>query len=386
VPASGECSGSTLTYCVNASTQSTDCSSVSKACAFDTINQKYACMGDTAAGCGSVTATPTCYGDILKWCQDGAILTENCPYYGEVCNGSACGAAPTNCSPDCSGKVCGDNGCGTLCGTCGAGEQCSGGACQAAAPADCGAIDAAGLCEGDVVKYCDAGNLVEINCAANNSTCEFDSDKGWYDCGVTFGGGGGPCGAVTVEGECAGNTLNYCDAEGVLQSYNCDANNTTCGYDTANSYYNCLEGGAGSECGGITYQGECQGGSVVYCENDALQTLDCAGQDPPRDCGWSTEFSYYDCSDASALPCAPACSGRVCGDDGCGGTCGACTSGQTCSGSGQCTTGTTSPTTTPPDDEACSSGSHQGTWLFALSLLALVGVRRRRRRIAVVQV
>jgi hypothetical protein len=34
-------------------------------------------------------------------------------------------------------------------------------------------------------------------------------------------------------------------------------------------------------------------------------------------------------------PCVPACTGRVCGPDGCGGVCGTCTSG-TCSVSGQC--------------------------------------------------
>jgi endo-1,4-beta-D-glucanase Y len=39
--------------------------------------------------------------------------------------------------------------------------------------------------------------------------------------------------------------------------------------------------------------------------------------------------------------CTPACSGKVCGTDGCGGTCGTCTGGQTCNGSGQCVTACT---------------------------------------------
>lgn len=33
--------------------------------------------------------------------------------------------------------------------------------------------------------------------------------------------------------------------------------------------------------------------------------------------------------------CTPSCSGKVCGDNGCGGSCGTCTSGQVCS-NGQC--------------------------------------------------
>jgi hypothetical protein len=34
--------------------------------------------------------------------------------------------------------------------------------------------------------------------------------------------------------------------------------------------------------------------------------------------------------------CTPSCSGRVCGDDGCGGSCGACGANQTCTASGTC--------------------------------------------------
>jgi peptidoglycan/xylan/chitin deacetylase (PgdA/CDA1 family) len=41
--------------------------------------------------------------------------------------------------------------------------------------------------------------------------------------------------------------------------------------------------------------------------------------------------------------CTPACSGKVCGSNGCGGSCGSCASGQTCSGAGQCQTATCTP-------------------------------------------
>ena len=37
--------------------------------------------------------------------------------------------------------------------------------------------------------------------------------------------------------------------------------------------------------------------------------------------------------------CVPMCTGRSCGDNGCGGTCGSCSTGQTCSSAGQCTGG-----------------------------------------------
>lgn len=44
------------------------------------------------------------------------------------------------------------------------------------------------------------------------------------------------CQGVTYEGECNGTQLRYCDS-GTLHEIAC---NSTCGYDNANSYYNCL--------------------------------------------------------------------------------------------------------------------------------------------------
>ncbi len=40
--------------------------------------------------------------------------------------------------------------------------------------------------------------------------------------------------------------------------------------------------------------------------------------------------------DFKTQPCQPACGGKGCGSDGCGGSCGACGSGETCSPGGQC--------------------------------------------------
>jgi C1A family cysteine protease/chitodextrinase len=42
----------------------------------------------------------------------------------------------------------------------------------------------------------------------------------------------------------------------------------------------------------------------------------------------------------SSGTCTPACSGKVCGSDGCGGSCGSCSSSQTCDSSGQCSSST----------------------------------------------
>jgi len=48
-----------------------------------------------------------------------------------------------------------------------------------------------------------------------------------------------PCGGLTYAGTCSGNTVKWCENSKVNQ-INCTNSNKTCGYDSANSYYNCL--------------------------------------------------------------------------------------------------------------------------------------------------
>ena len=44
--------------------------------------------------------------------------------------GQTCGAAgQCGCAPQCTGKSCGDNGCGGTCGTCSASQTCTQGVC-----------------------------------------------------------------------------------------------------------------------------------------------------------------------------------------------------------------------------------------------------------------
>lgn len=64
--------------------------------------------------------------------------------------------------------------------------------------------------------------------------------------------------------------------------------------------------------------------------------------------------------------CARRCSGRTCGDDGCGGSCGACGAGETCSSDGTCARhgGSGASCTTDGDCDAsgCSSGAQCVDW------------------------
>lgn len=89
---------------------------------------------------------------------------------------------------------------------------------------------------------------------------------------------------------------------------------------------------------GLTGVGCCDGGELSYCNQDGKQVLvDCGGP-----CGWDPNNAYYECGFYGAEPsgsyayqcvepCVPDCNGKSCDGDGCGGSCGACGSGEACS-------------------------------------------------------
>lgn len=67
--------------------------------------------------------------------------------------------------------------------------------------------------------------------------------------------------------------------------------------------------------------------------------------------------------------CVPACEGKACGDDGCGGSCGACAAGDTCTPVGTCQ---------PPPSSSCAAGAwctfeRHVAWIFECTFLAASG-------------
>jgi hypothetical protein len=71
---------------------------------------------------------------------------------------------------------------------------------------------------------------------------------------------------------------------------------------------------------------------VGSCEGRVCGDDGCGGSCGP--CGGATPFCGNDGQCRST--CEPQCDGRECGDDGCGGTCGTCTSGESCNDSDRC--------------------------------------------------
>jgi uncharacterized protein (TIGR03382 family) len=100
----------------------------------------------------------------------------------------------------------------------------------------------------------------------------------------------------------------------------------------------------------LTGFGCCDGsGRAVWCEKGKLYCVDCPANASPRyqTCGWTDTalLTGYDCGFTGEDPagtnprvcdfCMPACIGKTCGPDGCGGSCGACADGLECR-LGQC--------------------------------------------------
>ena len=114
------------------------------------------------------------------------------------------------CIPDCSGKQCGDDGCGGSCGSCQSGEVCQGNQCQSCTPdctgkvcgddgcgGSCGSCQSNETCSNNQCIPCDPMNFTQA-CTDQN-----------FDCGTTSNGCGGniDCGTCALSNETCSNNL-----------------------------------------------------------------------------------------------------------------------------------------------------------------------------------
>jgi hypothetical protein len=146
-------------------------------------------------------------------------------------NGAALGGGST-CTPSCSGKTCGDDGCGGSCGSCDTGETCSGGICMGGGSGSSG---------GDTCAHpiCSTGGELDGSCdSCAGDICSQDSyccTTAWDSicvgevgsiCGESCSGGGGGGGG--------GSTCSHsiCSS-GVKLTSSCDACAADiCSYDS----------------------------------------------------------------------------------------------------------------------------------------------------------
>ncbi len=136
------------------------------------------------------------------------------------------------------------------------------------------------------------------------------------------------CGAIGWEGVCQNGTLKYCDLSGQLQSDPC-ADNECCKWVASQNYYSCVPA---TECNAC--QDACQAGqkgcSVNLTHSTTCGQGDADSYKEPVFTACGAGETCNPATGACAAECLPACEGKSCGDDGCGGSCGSCDAGLTC--------------------------------------------------------
>jgi agmatine/peptidylarginine deiminase len=306
--AAGKCEAACTPSCNGKSCGSDGCGGSCGTCA---VGQSCTAAGKCEAGC-----TPSCSG---KSCgSDGCGGSCGTCAVGQSC--TAAGKCEAGCTPSCTGAECGPDGCGGSCGSCAFGEFCDGGQCAATCTPACdgkqcgddGCGTPCGVCEGGTT--CQDGQCVAA-CAPNCAGRECGDDGCGGLCGTCAAGevcDAGQCGTPACVPACAGKS---CGSDGCAGSCGTCQGGEVCDAGACVA----VEG-----CGDITPEGLCDGSVVTWCQNGSLKSFDCADQ--ARICGLK-EGVGSTCID----PCVPDCSGKTCGDDGCGGECGSCPPGQECS-------------------------------------------------------
>ncbi len=285
-----------------------------------------------------------CPGDCLPVCGDGRCQypygVESCPEDCFGCGDGVCSpgesfvTCPDDCPPGCGDGVCEEGEDPILCpldcmpacgdGVCHPGQDsascpidcplCGDGVCAHAetaesCPEDCATACGDGVCQpGETAESCplDCGWCGDGVCGAHESpaTCPTDCTEV-----IPPGCGNGVCEAARGESPCT------CPADCGSCSGCCDGR--FCRMGTSNRYC----GGMGEPCLSCLalrktcVEGECQ---VVCGDTRCHPDETCASC--PADCGCT---ACGETCEAGACTFT-ACDGRVCGSDGCGGTCGVC--------------------------------------------------------------
>lgn len=312
------------------------------------------CPADCGNCCGNAECEPERNENCATCLADCACAEpQRCDADTRTCQG---------CSPQCAGRVCGDDTCGGDCGECAAGEMCTNGQCEAACVPQCaGRACGEDGCGGDC-GTCDADLVCGLNgqCAApparcGDNVCGAGEDCGNCpaDCGLCCGNGmcqrgiGENC--ATCPADCACAADEVCDPRDRVCVVGCEpaCDGRTCGADgCGGSCGDCAVGevcGAGGRCGPAPAQcGDGRCGAGEDCANCAFDCGDCCGNDQCQDAlGENCSTCAADCAceggevcDPARRVCAPVCvaqcDGRNCGDNGCGGVCGACGGAQAC--------------------------------------------------------
>ena len=131
-----------------------------------------------------------CEGDGVKTCVNGS-WSEVVPCSSGECVDGYC----TDCTPECSGKSCGPDGCGGSCGDCPGGGACDAGQCPDCQP-DCAGLECGPDGCGGSCGLCDVG----VACA-DDGQCSCSPECAGKECGPD--GCGGECGICLGDFACS---------------------------------------------------------------------------------------------------------------------------------------------------------------------------------------
>jgi len=350
VPVTGQCIGGDLVQCILGELVTTSCADVGRLCGWDGSGWggegAFACVIGEGQACDAVSDAGSCDGDVLTWCDPatGTTIIEDCAAYDTKCGWTGsyhCCHEPQECVPNCSGRQCGDDGCGGSCGSCDGGKTCSdNGLCG-----DCDGPDAvcvSGDCGNDnacqTVQCNDQDGCANValpdgtSCSLDEQLCGGGECKLGYCVPDASPHPDDICGDLPPVGLCDGHVLRKCGDAGPT-AVDCAALGLVCGWNPE------LMDGFGAfgcyaqdqpSCAGVPDSGKCDGSVLTYCSDGEPVVVDCA--ETNDNCGWTG--SFHCCHPPVA--CVPLCNGRGCGDDGCGGSCGTCADDEYCSESGVC--------------------------------------------------
>jgi hypothetical protein len=209
------------------------------------------------------------------------------------------------CTPTCEGKTCGDDGCGSTCGTCQPGYACN--ASQA----------------------CDADDAVPGNVCFNPlfiPTAPYEVEGTTMGFNQNYFFGGTSCDGETYGMGAASNDVAYRFTAPFTATYT---------FRLLGDYDSLLY--VVDDC--FDVDATCHGASDLY--NGAVESVAVSmvsGQTVfVLVDGFSNSTNYQGSYTLSVdEPCIPICGGKQCGADGCGATCGECTGDDICDGAGQC--------------------------------------------------
>jgi len=337
----------------------------------------------------TVPAEPGEYDLAFRATVDGGAHWLYCDLQTPAGDGSSDGWQSANaarvmavCVPDCGERECGPDGCGGVCGPCGADETCEEGVCRGATdPADWCRLQwplAQQLAPGQVftayVRIYEAGvttrtDAVDTDAAvvvaagigpdgsepvaatwaawttavpnpAWDAAAAFEPNNDEYMVQLEAPGAAGVYDYAFRASADGGATWTYCDANGGYghdgsedgyQPGNAGALTVVCQPDCYER--ECGDDDCGGSCGACGPDEACEDGQCV-----TTCTPDCDGRDCGDDgCGDVCGECVGDetCMDGECVGCQPDCDGRECGDDGCDGDCGPCGAGEGCA-DGQC--------------------------------------------------